>query len=375
MAKSPITASERKTLYTKIYNVLGATVRNVQITDAQMDTLYENALEDYSRYINEWLVDQQWSTISGLNIEDSDFSVAFSTKDLTFAKSFSYAYSKQVGLGTNAYGADNWELKQDYITITANTQSYIIPKGREINEVLWYTPSTLFYNGLDSIGGFIGQEYGWQFNGIGLGSILPSYSTMLSSMDRSLKSKLIRSELTYRITGNADGTKTLHLYPVPGGPYQPSGFGTYFDSGLSGSKVWYWYYETTAKNKNKCLADNNDIAVVTRPSDAPIDNLTWGNLNSSSRTWIRLYMTASAKLLLGYIRGTFSGNINITDAQVQMDYSFLLADGRDEKDKLVTELKERLDGLTYEHQLQKRANEAQTLNTILSYSPTGIFIA
>ena len=374
MAKAPITLAEKKVLYKKIYDVLGAPVREIQITDSQLDTLYENAIEDYSRLINEWLVDQQWSTISGLNIEDSDFNVAFATKDLSFAKSFSYAYSRQAGLGTNAPAASNWELKQDYIVITANTQYYTIPKNREINEVLWHTPSSLIYDGLSVNGGFIGQEYGWVYNGTQMGTILPSYSTMLGSMDRSMKSKLIRSEMTYRVTGNADGTKTLHLYPVPGGVYQPNGFGLALNTILNGSRVWYWYYDTTNANKNKCLSDNPDIAVVTRPSDPPLKNLSWGNLNASSRVWIRQYMTASAKLLLAYIRGTYSGSLNITDAPITMDYSMFLDDGRNEQEKLTTQLMERLNNLTYETQLTKRANEAEMLNKILGYSPTGIFV-
>ncbi len=374
MAQGNISLAEKKKLYTKIYHILGAPTREVQITDEQLDTLFENAIEDYSKYINEWLVDQQWSSVSGLNIEEADFDVAFSTKSLDFEKSFTYAYSRQVGLGTNAPGADNWELKKDYITVTANTQTYIIPKGREVNEVLWHDPSFMVYDGLSANGGFIGQEYGWVYNGTQMGTILPSYSTMLGAMDRRMKSKLIRSEMTYRITGNADGTKTLHLYPVPGGPYQPQGFGTYFNHIANGTKVWYFYYETTAKNKNKCMTDNNDIAVVVRPSDAPIKNLTWGNLNDPAKQFIREYLEATAKILLAYIRGTYSGNVNITDATVQMDYSMFHEDGVQQKQGLIDGLKARLELLTYESLLVKKANQAEALNKVLGYVPLPIFV-
>lgn len=368
-----ITLAEKKKLYTKIYHGLGAPSRIVQITDEQLDTLYENAIEDYSKFINEWLVEQQWSTVSGLDIEEADFHVAFSTKSLDFVKSFTYAYSRQAGLGTNAPGADGWELKKDYITISASTQYYIIPKGREVNEVLWHDPSFMVYNGLDANGGFVGQEFGWVYNGTQMGSILPSYSTMLSAQDRKMKSKLLRSEMTYKITGMADGTKLLHLYPVPGGIYQPHGFGNFSDI-INGTKVWYWYYETTAKNKNKCLDQNSDIAVVTRPSDAPIKNLAWGNLNDPAKTWIRQYLMATAKVLLAYIRGTYSGNINITDAQVQMDYAMFREDGNQEITRLIEALQLKLDGLTYEAQLTKRATEAEMTNKVLGYVPLGIYV-
>ena len=368
-----ISAAERKELFKKIYDELGAPVREVQITDEQLDTLFSNALEDYSKYINEWLVDQQWSTISGLSIEDADFSVAYATKDLNFAKSFTYAYSRQVGLGTNAPAADNWELKKDFIVISANTQYYHIPKNREVNEVMWSTPSNIAYDTLSPMG-WQAMDFGWGYNGNMLGTVLPAYSTMLASADRDMKMKLMKSEMSYRITGNADGSKTLHLYPVPGGRYQPRGLSSYFSADVNGMYVWYWYYETNSKNKKKCQAQNQDIAVVTRPSDAPIDNLTWGKLNKPAKTWIRQYLSATAKMLLGRIRGTYSGNLDITDTPIQMDYQMFFEEGKADKEKLELELKERLDGLTYEHQLEKRANEAENLNRILQYVPTPIIV-
>lgn len=370
---SLISTAERKDLFTRIYHVLGFGIRKVELTDEQLDTLFINSLEDYSKYINDWLIDQQWSTLSGLNIEEADFNVAFSTKDLNFVKSFTYAYSRQVGLGTNAPASENWELKKDYIIITANTQNYTIPKGREVNEVLWSTPSFMVYDTLNPVG-WVSNEYGWSVGGTPLGYVTPAYSSMLSAADRSMKNKIMKSELTYRITGNANGTKNLHLYPVPGGRYQPRGLGNYFSTDVDGMYVWYFYYDTNSKNKNKCLNQNNDIAIVTRPTDVPISNLTWGKLNAPAKTWIRQYMTASAKILLAYIRGKYSGNLNITDASIQMDYAFLLEDGRTEKENLMTELKERLDSLTYENQLTKRANEAEQLNKVLGYSPLPIIV-
>lgn len=376
-----ISAAERKNLYTRIYHQLGYPVREVQITDEQMDTLFCNTLEDYSKYINEWLVDQQWSTLSGLDIADADFSVAFATKDLNFVKSFSYAYSRQVGLGTNAPGATGWELKKDFIVLSSNTQTYIIPKNREVNEVLWHTPSFTAYDGYggglgyDATGGGFGFEAlgaGWSYNGVGAGYIQPAYSTMLASSDRAMKSKLIKSEMSYRITGLADGRKLLHLYPVPGGKYQPYGITNYFAPIIDGTYVWYWYYDTNSSNVNKCLKDNPDIAVVTRPTDVPIDNLSWNKLNAPAKTWVRQYLLALAKSLLGYIRGTYSGSINITDAQVTMDYSYLLQEGKDEKEKLQSDLVERLNNLTYAKQLELRATESEMLNKTLSYVPLGI---
>lgn len=375
---SLITSAERTKLYKNVYNQLGYGVRSVQITDEQMDTLFCNSLEDYSKIINEWLIDQQWSTINGLEITETDFAIAYATKDLNYINSFTYAYSKQVGLGANAPSGRQWELKKDFIVLENTKQNYTIPKGRQVNEVLWCTPVSLQYDALNA-SGWIAGDYGWGFaNGSGgmssLGYVQPVYSTLLASADRAMKDKVMKSDLSYRITGNADGTKNLHLYPIPGGGLMPKGFNSFFSTNVDGLQVWYFYYETSNKREeNNANTDNSDISVVVRPSDAPIDNLKWINLNTASKTWIRQYLTATAKYLLGLNRGTYSGNINITDATVQMDYTFLLNDGKEEKAKLEETLLARLDNLSYTKQLEKKALEADNINKALGYVPMKIY--
>ena len=376
---SLISSSDREKLFKNVYNQLGYGIRKVQITDEQMDTLFCNALEDYSKIINEWLIDQQWSTIQGLDITETDFTIAYATKDLNFVNSFTYAYSKQVGLGTNAPGGRQWELKRDFIELKSNQQVYVIPKGRQVNEVLWYTPVSLQYDVLNTTG-WVAGEFGWGISmpsgGVtAMGYIQPTYTTLLSSADRNMKNRVMNSDLSYRITGRADGTKLLHLYPVPGGDLMPKGYSSYFNKKIDGMKVWYFYYETNNKREeNNAGEDNSDIAIVTKPSDAPINNLQWGKLNTSAKTWIRQYLTASAKYMLGLIRGTYSGRIDITDASIDMDYQFLLEDGRREKEKLETQLLERLDELSYTKQLEKKAMQAENINKALGYSPTKIYV-
>src|SRR5690242_12017977 len=127
---------DRNKLAREVKFSLGFPQRKFELTDEQLDTFIEMALEDYSAYVTEWLVQQQWVGLQGLSIEGTDFFSAFATKSNAFMESFTYAYSRQVGLGTNAPAAAGWELKRDFITTSANTQHYIIPAGREVNEVL-----------------------------------------------------------------------------------------------------------------------------------------------------------------------------------------------------------------------------------------------
>jgi hypothetical protein len=146
---SLITTKERNKLYTKIKHLLGYPIRPFEIEDSMMDTYFEIAIENYSAQINEWLIHQQWINLEGLNLDTADFYTAFSTKSNDYMRSFTHAYSKQVGLGTNAPAGNKWELKKDYIITSAQTQHYIIPENRELNEVLWETPPQINHGLVD----------------------------------------------------------------------------------------------------------------------------------------------------------------------------------------------------------------------------------
>ena len=128
-----ISTVDRNKLYLHVRHDLGFPIRPLGIEehfDDMMDSYFEMAIEDYSSYVNEWLIHQQWVGLQGQSSENADFVDLFSTKSNDFMRSFTYAYSKQVGLGTNAPAGDQWELKRDYIVTSANTQHYVIPAGR-----------------------------------------------------------------------------------------------------------------------------------------------------------------------------------------------------------------------------------------------------
>jgi len=59
----------RSELYTKVRHVLGAPLRSIELEDEQMDTLLEFSIGDYSQYIQDWLIDSQWTSLYNLNLE------------------------------------------------------------------------------------------------------------------------------------------------------------------------------------------------------------------------------------------------------------------------------------------------------------------
>lgn len=371
-----IEESEKQKLFRQVKHRLGAPLRKIELDDEQLCTLLEIAIEDYSSYINDWLIEEKWSSLDGLDLNTGDLARALTTRGQDYEDSFTYAYSKIVGL--QARGP--WELKQDYISVVAGQQVYVVPSGREINEVLYFQPPTVDlarfnvgYGGDYGFGAGYGQVPYGSGGGFGYGGFYmsPSYDTVLRNADYNLKQRLINSELTYKVTAGPNGTKLIHLLPPPGKRKTFAGF--LGDANVTGSKVWYWYYETTSsEDRIRCLNENKDI--VKLPSDIPVDVVNFTELNTPSKQWVRDWFTALCKETLGRVRGKFGGSLGVTDSEVTMDYESLLSESKEDKTTLLERLNTRLERLRPDNMLTRKATEAEQLNKALQYRPLGITV-
>ena len=376
-----IDKKDKEKLYKQLRHSLGAPIREIELLDEMLETLIEISVENYAQYVQEWLIEHQWQSLLGQQITSLDMSFALSTRNFDFVTQFSYAYSKQVGL--QARGP--WELKKDFIDIEAGRQVYVIPAGREVNEVLWMTPSTtdaaLFanYGGFDTGfgGGFaqLGTGAGGGSNTMGGYHVSPAFDVLLTAADYNLKNRILRSELVYKLTAGPDGTRLLHLLSTPGSRLSFAGGATTAGTnrlGLSGCTVWYHYYETTPENVDACRKANSDI--IKLPNEVPLEELEFSSFNPPTKTLIRQLFVAEAKITLGRVRGKFGGIVGFKDSERTMDFESLLSEGTKEKEEILKRLDERLLRLSTEKQLERAANEAESLNKSLTYRPNGFFI-
>ena len=362
-----INEPERSEFYQKVRHLLGAPLRSVELEDEMMDTLLEYSIDDYSQYVQDWLTESQWTSLYNLNLDTQSLSRAFVSKSLDFETRYTYAYSKIVGLQA---GGD-WVIKKDFVQLVPNQQIYEIPAGREINEILWFTPSTL-NTAMFGVGGFAGIGAGTGLGGGGglaqIGNMAGSYyltpvfDTLLRMQEVNIQRRMFAGELTYYITALPGGKKGLHLLNTPGGRFD---FG---NAEMSNHQVWYWYYDTTDGDRDKCLADNPDIVLL--PSDVPFDKLSWYKLNNPAQVWVRRWFTAYCKETLARVRGKFSGSLKTPDGDLTMDYAALATEGKDEKSKLIEELigaDGRLTRLRPEKIMEREALLAENLNKQLKY--------
>lgn len=380
----PISNEDKNRIFEQFRVSMGAPLRQIELTDDMLCTLLDIAIEDYAQYVQEWLIEHQWQSLLGQNVDSTDMAFALSVRDFDLTTQYTYAYSKQVGLQTRG----PWELKKDYITLESGRQVYEIPAGREVNEVLWITPPTtqaaLFanYAGLDygfaggfgQLGGVGGGGNGYGFGGYGGYYIAPAFDILLTASDLNLKNRLLRSELVYKLTAGPNGTRLLHLLSTPGSKFTfGHGIGGPGSSiNLTGCQVWYFYYDTDASNVDDCRADNPDI--IKLPNDVPLSKLDFSDFNEPTKTLVRQLFVSEAKRALGRTRGKFGGIVGPPEAERTMDYESLLSEGNDERKSVLERLDARLDRLSSTKQIERAANESEFLNKHLKFRPLGFYL-
>ena len=381
-----ILTEDMKSLFRTVRTMLGAPIRIVQLEDEQLCDLLDVAIGDYSEKVQNWVIETQWLNMQNKNViqfqNASELAYAMTVRTMDWSRDFSYWFSREVGLQQRGH----YELKKDFFQVERGKQVYVIPAGREINKVMYVTPSTTkaaLYGNLGTldtgIGGGFGQ-YGNMGNGLGLTGFYvgSAYDTALMAADLKYKNSLLRGDLAYKVTAGPEGTHLVHLLSVPGSPNMVGGVAaddTWGWNRYASCYVWYTYYDTSGSPDDieQCRLENRDDIIIT-PDQVPLSSMRYELMNNPTQQIIRRLLVAEAKILLGIIRGTYSGAVKIPEAEMQMDYNMLLEQGKSEKETVLNELKERLDRMTPWNLMEKQSNMSDQLIKVLKNKPLGLFV-
>jgi len=112
---------------------------------------------------------------------------------------------------------------------------------------------------------------------------------------------------------------------------------------------------------------------VNNMNTLPFANIPYANINSIGKQWIRRFALALTKEVLGQVRGKFA-SIPIPGNDVTLNASELLAQAKDEQDKLREELKTVLDELVYGKLAEGDAQLQQNVETVMASIPYGIYV-
>ena len=375
----------QKALFKKVRAELGAPTRKIEVTDDEMCELLENATQDYAERVQFFIAESNWASLYGKNLSNMDLAWSMSVRTLDLAKDYSYYFSKEVGLQQRG----PWELKKDFVKLECGRQVYTIPAGREINKVMWITPPTTDaamwanYGGLGVSfgGGVMGQmglgaatAFGGMGSAYGMGVgiwALPAYDVALMAADMKTKNEFLRSDLVYKVTAGPDGTHLLHLMPTPGSPFT-FGLGGQNMYSLNNCTCWYTYYDTNGDEDECRKANIGDILLT--PDQIPLEKMDYEYLNAPTQNIVRKLLTAKVARALSFIRGKFSGQINMIASPVTMDYGMFSSYADKLEDKTLEDLDKRLENLSPYKVMENQANLVENMIKAKKGTPLPIMV-
>jgi hypothetical protein len=197
--------------------------------------------------------------------------------------------------------------------------------------------------------------FGWGNYSPGVSFLLmPTYADVLRIQAIEFNDQIRKSAYSFQLRNNR-----VKIFPVP----------------AQAQKLHFEYILT--RDKDNPLKDTDwaasGSAVISDYSNIPYDNIPYRNINSVGKQWIRKYTLASAKELLGIVRGKYN-SIPIPNADVSLDGETLRSEATTEKERLITELRENLEATSRRSQLEKQREETENIQNTIARIPLKIYI-
>ncbi len=339
---------------------LGYPLVDVELQAVNFFTCFEEATNEYGAQLYNFQIINNFQSLEG-NSTGSNFNNQLITPNMGGTINVSEQYGSEV----DGAGGD-YEIQRGSIDVLRGVQKYDILShassslsGSEaiyIKKIMHYQPAAInrYFDP------YAGTGTGIQslMQSFGFGNYSPGVNFMLMPLSFDLQ-KLQAIELndTIRKSGyhfNVEANRYLKLFPIPNKDYT-----LHFE----------YVVQSVANNPVKNTAPN----LITDISNVPYTNPTYAYINEPGRQWIRRYALALAKEMLGSIRGKY-GTIPIPGSDTTLDHTRLLAEAKEEKATLITELKELLEETTRLKQLERKNQEAQQTQETYYKIPYHIYI-
>jgi len=369
------------------YRKLGGDVLDIEITEEQVYTSYEEATLEYSYIVNIHQAKNSLGDSLGSSTSSFDHKGEYKAGTLSSSLSggnvalkytkFGYGYTRRFGdaaateatIGGNMpmYSA-SFQLEnsvQDYdlqaaisSSIASGTlPSTLDPKRRMlIRRVYYISPRAMwrfygYYGGIGAIGNL--STYG-QFADDSTFQIVPVWQNKAQAAAYEEAIRTRTSQFSYQIRNN-----NIRIFPIPPNLWAKK-------------KMWFEFtMETDAWEEQ---ADRKTgVDGVNNMNTLPYANIPFESINSIGKQWIRRFALALAKEMLGQIRGKFS-TIPIPGESVTLNHSELLGQAKEEQDKLREELKTILDEMTYAKLIELDAAMSDNAQKVFTSVPNTIFI-
>tara|TARA_R100001594_G_scaffold40310_3_gene72127 strand:- start:2797 stop:3960 length:1164 start_codon:yes stop_codon:yes gene_type:complete len=342
---------------------LGYPLTDIELQDINFFACFEEAVTEYGAQVNTYNIRDNM-----LNLYGAETGSNFSGQKIS--PNFGGLIELAEEYGTEAGTGGNVTYYTGSITMTEDVQVYDLTDSNvvtyesgtpgtdaiEVKRILHEAPPAMVKYFDPLVGTGLGSQnmldgFGW--GGMSPGTsfmMMPIYADMLRIQAIEFNDQIRKSAYSFELQNNK-----LRLFPIPNG----SNF----------TKVYFQYIKKTDRS-NPLKAPTGTISDF---SNVPYQNVTYSNINVVGRQWIQKYALALAKEMLGYIRGKYSA-LPIPNAEITLNSADLVSAAQTEKEGLITELKETLDTMSRQMQLERKSAEGTSLQEQFNKIPLNIYI-
>ena len=342
---------------------LGYPLTDIELQDINFFACLEEAVTEYGSQVNTYNIRDNM-----LNLYGAETGSNFSGQKIS--PNFGGLIELAEEYGTESGTGGNVTYYTGSVSMTQNIQLYDLTDSNivslesgtpgedeiEIKRIFHEAPPAMVKYFDPLVGTGLGSQNmldGFGFGGMSPGTsfmMMPIYADMLRIQAIEFNDQIRKSAYSFELINNR-----LRLFPTPNG-------GNF-------TKVYFQYILKTDRS-NPLKGATGTISDF---SNVPYQNVTYGNINVVGRQWIQKYSLALAKEMLGYIRGKYS-SLPIPNAEITLNSADLVSAAQTEKEGLITELKETLDTMSRQLQLERKAAEATSLQEQFNKIPLKIYI-
>jgi hypothetical protein len=357
--------SEADAMVTYVKRKLGDDVLSVELTKKEIWACFEESVCEYSRLLHETKIISELTNVLGAATGSVNITNRYTQRSLEYLLRMAepYATNAFVGGSENAIfgyfdivaGQQDYDIYSDLKDVVSGSNVYnsLSQKGKlRIVELFHVEPLAAqhFLLNASNITNFLSTNFNYEsYVNSSIFYVLPIFEDVLRRGMLESAFRVRRSHYSYEIMGSK-----LRIYPIP----------------ITDLQVGKLFCKVLPPQNplNPSAYGDQTIYGISGASNVPLDNLPFATINQPGRQWIRQYTLALSKELLGLIRSKFQ-NIPIPNADLQLNGEALVNQGREDKDRLQTQMKEFLAQLTHQKLLEADAAASESLNKQLKFVP------
>lgn len=334
---------------------LGYPIMDVELQDKNFYAAYEDAVNEYGSQVATYAARDNILRLMGIDTGSLNLSTQYIPPTMRGIFKLAKEFGTEVGSG----GTLTWFTGS--IQVVANKQVYNLLTDTTIEtgsfstdqftiRRVFHEDTPAYSNYQGALGTSLGlsNEFGFGLSAMSSDYLsMPLYEDVLRAQAVELNDQIRRSSYSFQITNNR-----IRIFPIPSDSF----------------KIWFNY---TLDDEN--VSSTTSDGKVTNYSNVPYGLLAYGYINQMGKQWIKKYALAIAKEMLGYVRGKYQ-SIVVPGESTSLNSADLISAAEREMESCLSELKEILDQLSRQSQLERSSTESDMLSKHLSKVPLKIYV-